>query len=960
MDGTHHREFEKNPFVKETRGVQRRLLKLIAPQTPHDGQSPASPAAPPPSHTNNPAKRSKTTPTTGTRRPVLQVMEQQTRHSELQVDYLSAMIGPIDVGCIYKLNMIVTLNPTRPKTLVPSLKPVMRGQTDLDVDRALSDERVQREAVDRAKKLLRSGTLRLNATPRRNVPHPTLYGCRVKLGPRGGTIAGTISSSDDEGDEGDENDENDEGDEGDDADEVYWIEVASERWKQWDTVRRFTRRVNIVVMPSTCFFYGGPGAVLGEVAAKAQGVAEQCARFSEAVLRRVIYYLSHQRLTFSMNAVSRDGGTLSGIGNFAVCVTDAGAYKLMLGLSMIASNALVADAGRPFAFRVEDTLALAELRTLINQYIDGVVAAHPQNAPQLQTSSPHWPRMEDRLCRTLLGYQRATVKRMLADRATGRRAHFLNIKVGLGKTLILLTYLQQRGLADVRHIVYTMPKSAFGGVLREILEMGLDIDVVTAKSTVSQSERDWTTMGTRYARGQPTSGSPPRVRVVSSIDQCNEYRVVVVEHDTLRKVKEQLLQLMPRALFVLDEVHKCLYSGTQRTGAALELAKGATECVAFTGTPVLNAGSGKLLIPYMEMIVPFFVHPRNFIVAANAMVAYKVNTGVGRKETVIDPWTSAMHPGASVQTRQEALQQRGEHDQLLFGGDGRRGGDLVGAVSLCYKACSPVMVQETLARVERGEGVLLVANTKEHQQALTTMILGEIDRGRGQPPGATVAATVDVFCMSSSSDAFPSDTGPRARLTVREDIHLTNAAVQNHAERDYAVVIVRRDQCEGYTVTRLGAMVTSVYFSNQATREQMRGRIDRITQHRLERDGLYVEYVTVRCGILVSVEANYGKAAVLSKALAGKNLHHADVQKLIKMSKGGGGLSKRTGKGSSGSSSSGSSSVLGSSSTPSPLPQPSTHPTPPNAQSEASAAASRSAPQCRSGCMISCDIDDAR
>ena len=59
--------------------------------------------------------------------------------------------------------------------------------------------------------------------------------------------------------------------------------------------------------------------------------------------------------------------------------------------------------------------------------------------------------------------------------------------------------------------------------------------------------------------------------------------------------------------------------------------------------------------------------------------------------------------------------------------------------------------------------------------------------------------------------------------------------------------------------SRLGAMVSSVYFSNQATREQLRGRIDRITQHRLAADGLHVEYVTVRCGVLTLVEANYGK-----------------------------------------------------------------------------------------------------
>ena len=41
-------------------------------------------------------------------------------------------------------------------------------------------------------------------------------------------------------------------------------------------------------------------------------------------------------------------------------------------------------------------------------------------------------------------------------------------------------------------------------------------------------------------------------------------------------------------------------------------------------------------------------------------------------------------------------------------------------------------------------------------------------------------------------------------------------------------------------------------------------------QHRLARDGLHVEYVTVRCGVMKLVEANYDKAGVLSAILQGK------------------------------------------------------------------------------------------
>jgi hypothetical protein len=145
---------------------------------------------------------------------------------------------------------------------------------------------------------------------------------------------------------------------------------------------------------------------------------------------------------------------------------------------MITSNALVADPRRPFAFRVPDVLALAELRMLVTQCVsarheDGTGAATSGaggskggGSEKAIRGEAKWPQITDRLNRQLLDYQQATVGRMAADKSAGHSAHFLNIKVGLGKTLIFLSYLKHRGLRDVRHVVYTMPKSAFGGVIR--------------------------------------------------------------------------------------------------------------------------------------------------------------------------------------------------------------------------------------------------------------------------------------------------------------------------------------------------------------------------------------------------------------------------------------------------------------------------------------------------------------
>ena len=92
-----------------------------------------------------------------------------------------------------------TLNPSDPTMLLPSLKPVSRGQKPSDVDKALTDERLQKDTVDMARDILegrsavkgqqrsRGGAVgevvevRLKGVPRQNLPHPGLYGRRVRL-----------------------------------------------------------------------------------------------------------------------------------------------------------------------------------------------------------------------------------------------------------------------------------------------------------------------------------------------------------------------------------------------------------------------------------------------------------------------------------------------------------------------------------------------------------------------------------------------------------------------------------------------------------------------------------------------------------------------------------------------------------------------------------------------------------
>jgi hypothetical protein len=92
---------------------------------------------------------------------------------------------------------------------------------------------------------------------------------------------------------------------------------------------------------------------------------------------------------------------------------------------------------------------------------------------------------------------------------------------------------------------------------------------------------------------------------------------------------------------------------------------------------------------------------------------------------------------------------------------------------------------------------------------------------------------------------------------------MTDEAVKSGKIHDYKVVIVPQRLSEGYTLTRLNCMLTSVYFSANSTREQLRGRINRIGQKSKD-----VLYVISHIGILTRIMERYNETTSLVKALA--------------------------------------------------------------------------------------------
>jgi len=140
----------------------------------------------------------------------------------------------------------------------------------------------------------------------------------------------------------------------------------------------------------------------------------------------------------------------------------------------------------------------------------------------------------------------------------------------------------------------------------------------------------------------------------------------------------------------------------------------------------------------------------------------------------------------------------------------------------------------TLSFLKENKGVMVVAHTSEHQEELHTLILQNSN-----------LSSSDIFLIKGS-----------------ESIFLTDAAVEKNKVPDYKVVITTIRKCEGYTLTRLKAMVTSVYPSNNASREQIEGRINRIGQ---KSPMIYIR--TIHTGILTYIMQKHKDARNLQAVL---------------------------------------------------------------------------------------------
>ena len=669
----------------------------------------------------------------------------------ISIAWVAALVGPIEVKVRKLPSMLVTLSPDNPADLIV----IRRPSRDMSTD-PLTDE--QKEAALReARKTLRAGIPMNSAT----APIEDLKNSRWQLVGDEYVVRKT------------------------DGERVGWDEVSNPRFvlcvHPWDA-----SSIEYALL------HRGNG--VSENAD--ERLMELCGNTPTSILQRALTYLNRFSPTIEMNRISQEGGS-----NYrAVSLTDVGAYQFILQLTVL-YPAAIAPMG-PSRFKVGISPLLWLIRDRVAEFlrVHSRIEEDPWRDIQFEDTQ-----------RTLWPHQNETVQDMLKNHDAGLKGNMLWLKVGMGKTACILTFLsilKDRGQLPPM-IVYTLPESAIKSVIREIRYFGVPINLiiplVDIRKRASRYQQDGTTVSKSCV---PKTGT-----------------INLIEHDHLRRCEDVLCDNGPSTFFIVDEVHKTM-NDTKRSSVALQIADLAVDFCVFTGTPVIDMNTYKL-IGWLERVVDFEVNDTNLLVAANAMIAKKISTGIrtvyheifaaftseseGRYQRLVPPALGGHNPNPTTREWESAS-------------------------SICYQACTTEMSRVVTTLLGQNRGVMVVAKDSKHQIELKNAIL----ETSGIPEN-------DIFLLE------PGDS-----------ILLDDEAVESGNVHNFKVVIVPVRRAEGYTLTRLSAMVTSVYPTNNAVREQIEGRINRQGQR-----ARVLDYYIVYAGLLENLMRAHNSAKSLSIALQG-------------------------------------------------------------------------------------------
>jgi superfamily II DNA or RNA helicase len=665
---------------------------------------------------------------------------------ELNMGWLACLVGTLEVGG--SPPSLVTLSADSPLDLIAIRRP------SRDSDAKPLNEKQKKKAIDKAKEMLRKG-INLNSA---SIPIPNLKGAKVKL-----------------------------------EDSGYKIYTKNNKVYNWEQTSKTILSFPIHSKISDWNMEKGLIQIgMGVEQDADQTLSSVVDNGDLKVIRRVLYYLAGYGGNIEINRINRDGGGILK----SVVIEDVGAFQMFLRISSLYPAAIRPIYGQPGKFKVYSLPLLWKIKKMIASQIYSKKAIYQSK----------WPTsIKDHRKRQLWDHQSQILKEMSTNYQGGGIGTFLWLQVGMGKTLIVMKYIQWL-IANKqlpKYIVYTLPESALASVVEEIRQFKLPIRLMVPLKDIS---------GRTF---------PKYVEVTTSCQPESYHINIVTSDNNLRKCENELVKAADDTLFIVDEVHKAM-NDSKRTSVALNIASLARDFVVFTGTPVIDSKTYKL-IAWLKMIVPYEVNAKNYLVAANSMITRSVNTGIKVERS-------------KVEAKFES-QELSEYNNLIPLGLGGKNtnpsqAQMRKASEICYRVCDRKIVSQVMGFLKEKKGVMVVAKDTKHQSLLKNLIISQGIHEK------------DIFLLSSGKSILLTDD------SVKEGQH------------DYKVVIVPIRRPEGYTLTRLKAMITGIYPSNQATRTQIEGRINRIGQR-----AKILQYKIVHTGILTNIMNHHDDAKSLEIAL---------------------------------------------------------------------------------------------
>lgn len=472
----------------------------------------------------------------------------------------------------------------------------------------------------------------------------------------------------------------------------------------------------------------------------------------DATQSRLLTYIGGVTTTIEMNKISRDGSPVKGV----VIVEDTAVYSFLCYLSCIAPCAIEPRGSK---FVVKNGPLMWYITDIIRTTI------YSAKSSQNPKSKNVWKFKENNEL-VLYQHQAEAIHKM----KDGNR-HIMYITPGLGKTLIVIRYIMwlvnEGKMAD--YCVYTLPTSAYEGVMKQFKDHGFKINKLDMRKTSTN------------AKIKP---------------KCINF----IFHDHLRKgdFSAQAGDICNNLMLIVDEFHLTM-AATQRTHHAIALATISRYMIALTGTLITDSNLPQL-IAWLKLVSKFEVTESNYWVAVGGLISSRI-------ETKIPVTRRNIHINLTPREKEE-------HDKSFDD-----------AVRVCYEVVQKRIVSETLKYISTGVCVFIVARNSSMQKELENKLTSE------------GVKRIHLITKDTPIDYQPGD------------------------KRRLQVIITTIRQSTGYTITGMYTMITSVYFSNQATRDQLDARLNRIGQNH------DVEIITVHCGLLSYILQRYDKVRSLSEAM---------------------------------------------------------------------------------------------